>query len=203
MELTILHFFESIHTPILNKIMFYITMLGEKGIFWIVIALLMLFVLPKRYRKVGLTMALALVFSIIVCNLFLKNMIQRDRPFWIDPTFENLFGYFETIDDWSFPSGHTAASFAAAVAIRMWRKVEGNIAIIIAVLIAISRMYLCVHFPTDVLVSTGLGIIFGIAAYHIVKWAINKFPKLRKIFKGGQSYLVLFGVDKKSKARRD
>ena len=192
MELVILHFFESLHTPVLDKIMYYLTMLGEKGIFWIIIALLFLFVLPKRYRKVGLTMAFALIFSIVISNLFLKNMIQRDRPFWADPTFENLFNYFDTIDDWSFPSGHTAASFGAAVAIRMWRKAEGNIAIIIAVLVALSRMYLTVHYPTDVLFSVILGIIYGIAAYYLTKWLINKFPKARRVFKGGQSYLTFF-----------
>ena len=192
MELTILHFFESLHNPILDKIMYYITMFGEKCIFWIVIGLLTLFVLPKRYRKVGLTVAIALVFSIIFCNLLLKNIIQRDRPFWTDPTFENLFGYFDTIDDWSFPSGHTSASFAAAVAIRMWRKVEGSWAILIACLVAISRVYLTVHYPTDVLVSVVLGIIYGIVAYYLVNWMINKFPRMRKVFKGGQSYLELF-----------
>lgn len=192
MELTILHLVESIHTPILDRIMYYITLLGDKGIFWIVIGLLMLFVMPKRYRKVGLTVAIALIFSVIMCNLVLKNAFQRDRPFWTDPTFENLFNYFDTIDDWSFPSGHTSASFAAAVAIRMWKKVEGNLAIVLAILIALSRIYLTVHYPTDVLVSLVLGIIYGIVAYYLVKWMINKSPRMRKVFKGGQSYLELF-----------
>lgn len=196
MELAILHAVEAIHTPILDKIMYGITMLGEKGIFWIVIGLLMLFVLPKRYRKVGLSVAIALILSIIVCNLMLKNIIQRDRPFWADPSLQILFDYSETIDDWSFPSGHTSASFAAAVAIRMWRKLEGNIAIILAVLVAISRVYLCVHYPSDVLVSIVLGTCCGLAGYFLGKWMINKFPALRQIFKGGRSYLSIFKTDK-------
>lgn len=196
MELAILHAFEAIHTPILDRFMYYITLLGDKGIFWIIVGFAMLFFLPKRYRKVGFTVAIALVLSVIMCNLILKNAFQRDRPFWVDPSFENLFNYFETIDDWSFPSGHTSASFAAAFAIRMWKKKEGTIAIILAALIAISRMYLCVHYPTDVLVSLILGSIYGIAAYFIAKKLIDISPRMRAVFKGGQSYLTLIrGVD--------
>ena len=196
MELAILHAFEAIHTPILNYIMYGITLLGDKGIFWILVALVMLFALPKRYRKIGFTMAIALILSIIVCNLILKNAFQRQRPFWVDTTFENLFNYFDTIDDWSFPSGHTSASFAGALAIRMWKKREGIIAIIIAALISISRLYLCVHYPTDVLVSLILGSLCGVAAYFIAKKLIDVSPRMRAVFKGGQSYLVLVrGVD--------
>lgn len=191
MELAILHAFEAIHTPILNHFMYYITLLGDKGIFWIIVGIAMLFFLPKRYRKIGLTVAIALVLSVIMCNLILKNAFHRDRPFWVDTTFENLFNYFDTIDDWSFPSGHTSASFASALAIRMWKKREGIIAIILAALIAVSRLYLCVHYPTDVLVSLILGSLYGVVAYFIAKKLIDVSPRMRAVFKGGRSYLVL------------
>jgi len=197
MELTILHFFASLHNEILNTIMYICTLFGEKGIFWIVIALLFLFALPKRYRKVGVSVGIALLLSIVVCNLLLKNITARPRPFWVDPTLidadlESRFHLYSKIDDFSFPSGHTSASIGAAVAIRMWRKWEGNVAIIIAVLVSLSRIYLCVHYPTDVLTSAALGVAFGIAGYYFSKWFINKWPITREIFKGGKSYFSIF-----------
>ena len=81
MELQILHWFESLHNPFLNPIMYGITMLGEKGIFLILVALAALTVLPKKYRKVGLTMAFALIISLIMCNGVMKNAFARVRPF--------------------------------------------------------------------------------------------------------------------------
>ena len=192
MEIVILHWFESMHVNVLNYFFYFMTLLGDKGIFWIVIALLMLLVLPKHYRKVGFAMAIALILSVIFCNLILKHAFERSRPFWIDDSFENLFGYFDTIDDYSFPSGHASASVAAAVAIRMWKTWEGNVAIIVAALISFSRIYLTVHYPSDVIVSCAMGVVFGIASYYITKAILDKFPRLRPAFKGNQSYKTIF-----------
>jgi len=85
---------------------------------------------------------------------------MRPRPFWIDPSF-NLLVTAPT--DFSFPSGHSSASFAGAVACLTQDRKKGVILVILAALIAVSRMYLTVHFPTDVLAGTILGIIYGIA----------------------------------------
>ena len=140
MELQVLHWFESLHNPVTDPIMYGITMLGEKGIFWILLALASLFIFPKKYRKAGLTMAFALILSLIMCNGIMKNMFARVRPFNADPTFENLYNVFATAKDWSFPSGHTSASFAAAAAFFMWYKKEGGVALVIAALISLSRL---------------------------------------------------------------
>lgn len=182
MELEILHWFESLHNPVLNPIMYFFTLLGEAGIFWILLTAAALFVLPKRYRKVGLTMAIALILSLIMCNGVMKNLFARVRPFDADPTFESLYNIFDGISDWSFPSGHTSASFAAALAIWMWRKKEGTAAIVLAALISLSRLYLTVHYPTDVLASLVLGSLYGVAAYFIVKLLFMRFPKIRTFF---------------------
>ena len=182
MELEILHWFESLHNPVLNPIMYFFTLLGEAGIFWILLTAAALFVLPKRYRKVGLTMAIALILSLIMCNGVMKNLFARVRPFDADPTFESLYNIFAGISDWSFPSGHTSASFAAALAIWMWRKKEGTAAIVLAALISLSRLYLTVHYPTDVLASLVLGSLYGVAAYFIVKLLFLRFPKIRTFF---------------------
>lgn len=203
MEIQILHWFESLHNPVLNPIMYGITALGNMGLFWILMALLCLTVLPKRYRKIGFTMAVALIFSVILCNGIMKNLWQRPRCFWengefmvIGNGFENLYNIFNSIDDFSFPSGHTSASFAAALAIFMWRKKEGIWAIVLASLISISRLYLTVHYPTDVLASLILGILYGIIAYYIVKALMKKFPKFADVLDGKVTYRSLIRKDK-------
>ncbi|MBQ4283338.1 MAG: phosphatase PAP2 family protein [Lachnospira sp.] len=169
MELQILHWFESLHNPVLDMIMYVITSLGNAGAIWIIMALVFVTVLRKRYGKAGWSIAIGLILSLIMCNLVMKNMFARVRPFDADPTFENLFGIFNGIDDWSFPSGHTSASFAAAAALFMWHKKEGTWALILATVIAFSRLYLTVHYPTDVLASIVLGTLYGIAGWFIVK----------------------------------
>lgn len=189
MEIQILHWFETLHNPITNPIFYVITTLGNAGWFWIVLAVLMLTVLPKKYKKVGLTMAIALILSLIFCNGIMKHLWARPRAFWVvgqnfvvGNEFENLYGIFNSIHDYSFPSGHSSASFAAAVSIFMWRKKEGSAALVLAALIAFSRLYFTVHYPTDVLVGTITGALYGVAAYFIVKALINKVPKLNAIF---------------------
>ena len=165
MELKILHWFEELHNPVLDFLMYQITCLGNGGLIWLVIAAAMLFVLPKRYRKTGATVVAALLISLVICNGIMKNLYQRVRPFHADPTFENLYRVFDRIYDWSFPSGHTSASFAAAVAIRLWNKKEGIGALVLAALISFSRLYLTVHYPTDVLASVVFGSAYGGMAY--------------------------------------
>lgn len=189
MEIQILHWFETLHNPITNPIFYVITTLGNAGWFWIVLAVLMLTVLPKKYKEAGLTMAIALILSLIFCNGIMKHLWARPRAFWVvgqnfvvGNEFENLYGIFNSIHDYSFPSGHSSASFAAAVSIFMWRKKEGSAALVLAALIAFSRLYFTVHYPTDVLVGTITGALYGVAAYFIVKALINKVPKLNAIF---------------------
>ena len=189
MEIQILHWFETLHNPITNPIFYVITTLGNAGWFWIVLAVLMLTVLPKKYKKAGLTMAIALILSLIFCNGIMKHLWARPRAFWVvgqnfvvGNEFENLYGIFNSIHDYSFPSGHASASFAAAVSIFMWRKKEGSAALVLAALIAFSRLYFTVHYPTDVLVGTITGALYGVAAYFIVKALMNKVPKLNAIF---------------------
>ena len=198
MEIQILHWFESLHNPVLNPVMYAITSLGDKGLFWILMAVLCMTVLPRKYRKVGFTMMIGLILSVIFCNLIMKNIWHRPRCFWLDGQycvisneFENLYNIFAGINDYSFPSGHTSASFAAALAVFMWRKKEGIYTIVLASLIAISRLYLTVHYPTDVLVSLILGSLYGIAAYYIAKRLFKKFPAFGEVMEGRASYKTL------------
>ncbi len=154
----------------LDAVMPVITVLGDAGIFWIALAVIMLF-FPK-YRKTGLAMGAALLIGLLICNVTLKPLIARPRPYDYQLTH---FG--KTIEllisaqhDFSFPSGHTLASFEAATVLMIRTKKMGVPALILATLIAFSRMYLYVHYPTDVLFSVVLGI--GIA--FLGNWLVEK-----------------------------
>lgn len=142
---------------VLDVLMPIITVLGDAGIFWIAVSAVLL-CLPK-YRKAGLGMGIALLMGVVLCNIILKPLIGRIRPY--DYQLEHFGKTIEllvaTPHDFSFPSGHTIASFEAAVALTVRHKKLGAAALVLAVLIAFSRMYLYVHYPTDVLASVVLG----------------------------------------------
>ena len=147
----------------LDAVMPFITHLGTGGILWIALALAL--ICAKKYRRAGLTVAAALILCLIFCNLLLKNLVARPRPFDINTGAALLI---RPPTDFSFPSGHTAASFASAAAL-LWsgNKRMGGGAAVIAVLIAFSRLYLYVHYPSDVLAGAALGVILAFAAYKI------------------------------------
>ena len=155
--------------PFMDAVMPAITMLGDAGIFWIAIAVVLLLI-PK-YRKVGLGMGFALIFGLIVCNLTLKPLLQRMRPY------DYQLAYFgkqiqllvETPHDFSFPSGHTVASFEGATVLLLNNKKVGIPAMVLAALIAFSRLYLYVHYPTDVIFGVILGVTFGILGNMLAK----------------------------------
>lgn len=155
--------------PVLDTLMPIITVLGDAGIFWICVAVVLLFF--KKYRRIGLGMAFALIMGLVVCNMILKPGVARIRPYDFQ---EEHFGIvikllIERQHDFAFPSGHTIASFEACTVLMLGNKKMGIPATILAVLIAFSRLYLYVHYPSDVLVSIVLGTIFGILGYQIAK----------------------------------
>ncbi len=156
--------------PFLDTVMPAITLLGDAGIFWIALAVLCLF-FPK-YRKMGLSMGLSLLIGVLICNVTLKPLVGRIRPY--DYQWE-VFGkeiplLIAAQHDFSFPSGHTIASFEAAVAITLHNKKLGIPALILASLIAFSRLYLYVHYPTDVLAS----VILGTGIAFLGAWLVKK-----------------------------
>lgn len=140
----------------LDKIMPLITVLGDGGAFWIACAVLM--ILLKKYRKAGFSAAIALIFGLVICNMILKPTVARIRPYDYQEQLGIMINLLiEKEHSLSFPSGHTIASFEAATAILLRHKKLGIAAMILAILIAFSRMYLYVHYPTDVLASVVLG----------------------------------------------
>lgn len=172
MEIKILDFIQNMRTPIGDSIMCFITDLGNAGMIWIVLTVILLLI-PKT-RKSGFIMVAALILDAILCNGILKNAFARVRPCDVNPAVDLLIPRPE---DYSFPSGHTAASFAAVSALffagekKLWKP-----ALLLAVLIAFSRLYLYVHYPTDVLGGIAVGVICGYAGMRLVK----QLFKLRK-----------------------
>ena len=153
----------------LDKIMPLITVLGDGGAFWIACAVLMM--LLKKYRKAGISAGLALIFGLVICNMILKPTVARIRPYDYQEQLGIIINLLiEKEHSLSFPSGHTIASFEAATAILLRHKKLGIAAMILAILIAFSRMYLYVHYPTDVIASVFLGI--GLA--FLASWIVNK-----------------------------
>ncbi len=149
-----------------------ITLFGDAGIFWIACAVALLFI-PK-YRKVGLAMGAALAMGLVVCNITMKPLIARPRPYdyireMAEYGYKNIQLLVATPHDFSFPSGHTLASFEAATVLLINDKRLGIPAMILAVLIAFSRLYLYVHYPTDVIFSVFLGIGFAFLGNYLVK----------------------------------
>ena len=112
MELNILDWFQTLHTPILDKIMTSITKLGDVGIFWIILTLLFL-IIPKM-RKTGIIMAAALIMDLLICNVAVKNLVARTRPYDVNTSVQLLVA---KLHDYSFPSGHTASAFALATSV--------------------------------------------------------------------------------------
>ena len=165
MELDNLRAIQSIHTQILDKIMIVITTLGDAGIFWILVSVILLFF--KKYRKIGVASLGALVLSLIFTNGIIKNLFDRVRPFMYDEAIRQSLLIKEPFDS-SFPSGHTSASIAAAVSIFIFNKKWGTAAIVLALMIGFSRLYLFVHFPTDVLTGLIAGILYAIISALIV-----------------------------------
>ena len=152
----------NLQSGIMDKIMPIVTVFGDGGIFWIAWAVL-LFLIPKT-RKTGLGMAFSLTMGLLLCNLTLKPLVARIRPY--DLQWE-LYGreialLAGKMHDFSFPSGHTIASFEAATVLLKNSKKMGIPAMILAIAIAFSRLYLYVHYPTDVLASIVLGIILAL-----------------------------------------
>ncbi len=159
--------------PFGDAVMPMVTHLGDAGILWILIAAAMLF-FPK-YRRTGIAMGAALLMGVFLCNVTLKPLVARPRPF----DYQLLhFGkeiplLISAPADFSFPSGHTIASFEAAAVITLRHRKLGLPALVLACLIAFSRLYLYVHYPTDVLFSVALGT--GIAFF--ANWAVTRLFK--------------------------
>lgn len=156
---------ENFRSPFLDKIMPMITSLGNLSFIWIISGIILFSM--KKYRKYGCMLFLSLILCALIGNLTLKPLVARVRPFNAYPLIDGLL--IKAPNDYSFPSGHTMCSFAPAVVLFYFNKKIGSGALIVSMLIAFSRLYLYVHYPSDVFAGMVIGIINGIAAIFIMK----------------------------------
>lgn len=163
---------EHIRNPYLTPFMKRISMLGNAGMIWVLIVLILL--LWKSKREVGILVLTSILINVVINNFFLKNIVARTRPYERIPEIKLLL---HKAVDYSFPSGHSSCSFAAAVVMflclpRRW----GIPALILATLIALSRLYVGIHYPTDV--------AFGIMSGSLIGYMVGGYGKNKFLQKG-------------------
>lgn len=166
----------TLRSPLFDPIVLFFTNLGSAGALFILLTALLL-VFP-RTRRVGLATALALLCSLLFTNLILKNLFQRVRPWEAFDFLRNMVVERDT----SFPSGHTSAAFAFALAVvragpKEWRGSKLAV-VVLALLMGLSRLYVGAHYPTDVLAGALVGSLAGVTGWYLSTLLLRRFPKL-------------------------
>lgn len=163
LDQTILYWIQdNLSCGLLDLLMPKLTLLGSGGAIWLLAAGGML--CTKKYRRQGVILLAGLAVGVLVGNVCLKNLIARPRPCWLDNSVKLLVS---SPTDYSFPSGHTLASTIGATVLTKTDRRFGWAAIPIAAIIAFSRLYLFVHFPSDILAGAVLGVAIGEAVYYL------------------------------------
>lgn len=157
---------EYVRNAFLTPIFIVITNMGNSGAIWLAVSFLMLFF--KKTRKAGIMSLAALLSAFIIDNVILKHLVARIRPYEVIPGLQILI---QKQKDYSFPSGHTGSSFASAVVLfKALPKKFGIPALILAGLIGFSRLYVGVHYPSDVIGGAIIGSILAIIIWKLFKW---------------------------------
>lgn len=177
-EFEFLSFLQGLHNPVVDSLMIAFSALGSGGVIWFVMVSFLLF--RKEYRRVGVEALVSLAISFVIANLILKLAVNRVRPF---VTYDALVPLGLHPIDSSFPSGHTSSSFAVALVIFFHRDMFGErrwmgiVPVVIAALIAFSRLWNVVHYPTDVVAGIAVGVLSAYVAEWISKrYLVKYFP---------------------------
>ena len=158
----------------------FITRLGDHGMLWIAVALALLAF--RRTRRLGLTCAISMAIGLVLTNLVIKNWVARVRPYEVVEGLRCLVGAQK---DFSFPSGHTTNGLACAwVIFRRAPRRYGAPALALAIVIALTRLYVGVHYPTDVLGGAVIGLACAAIALRLEPWLEKKLPALGRILQG-------------------
>lgn len=163
--------------PFLDAFMPVVTACGDHGLIWIIAGILLL-IFPKT-RRWSVTLLVTLAVTWAICEFGVKNLVARPRPFIVDSSYMLLIA---APASFSFPSGHALSSFLAATVITRAPVARGwkIAAWVMAVAIAFSRLYLFVHFPTDVLAGAIIGTLAGLLGVYISnRIASNKSQRAR------------------------
>ena len=173
MDFDILYAIQNLRCEFLDKFILGLTSLvGDYGQLWAVVGAVMLFF--KKTRKCGIVMLISYALVFIGGQFVLKDLIARERPCVIDQTVELIV---DLKTSYSCPSTHTAWAFAAATSVFLHFKKWGIGLFVVAAVIGFSRLYLFMHFPTDVLFGAALGAAFAVGAYYLVRVITKKRVK--------------------------
>lgn len=153
---------DNMKTQTMDVVMKKITSIGDYGLIWIIVSIIL--ILSASKKKYGYIMVISFILCVLIGNAGLKPLVERVRPFEINKMIEILIA---KPTDFSFPSGHTMSSFASAIILLYMDKRIGIFALLLAISIGFSRLYLFVHFPTDVLAGMVIGVIIGIISIKI------------------------------------
>lgn len=164
----------NISNPILDFIAILISSFGTLCILWAVLTVI--FLIIKKTRRLGVAMLISFALSFIIGSCIIKPVVARIRPYDVNTAIQLIV---RPEMDYSFPSGHTLFAFSSATVIFMRYRKVGIFFLIFAVLMGLSRLYLYVHFPTDVICGALLGIIIGIASHYFEK-QIHRLGNKRK-----------------------
>ncbi len=178
-EMGILYAIQNIHTVFQDK--FFLILMdvtGSYGQLWAFLAVVLLFF--KKTRKIGFTVLVSYALVFLCGQFVLKDLIARPRPCHIDETVALLVS---RPSSYSCPSTHSGWAFAAAASVFAWNKKYGIITCVVALLVAFGRLYLFVHFPTDVLFGIALGVGFAVAAYYTVKAVSDRISERKNVLK--------------------
>ena len=172
MEFSILYAIQNLHTPFLDQLILKLTdIVGSYGEIWLIAAAVML--TNRKTRRCAYTMLISYLLVFGIGQFVLKDLVARVRPCQIDTAVALLV---ERPTSYSFPSTHAAWAFAAATSVFLYHKKAGIAVLVLAALIALSRLYLFVHFPSDVLGGIVLGVLAALVAKVIVNAVEKKIP---------------------------
>lgn len=163
-DLAALDALQTIHNAFLNYFLAVFTYMGAGGLVWIVLALS--FMSIKKTRRLGMTCAAGLISELLFNEILIKNLVKRTRPFILNPGIDTIV---TRPSSYSFPSGHSCTAFVAATVIFCYNKKWGVAAYVVSALIAFSRNYFYIHYPTDVIVGALEGILIGIVTTKLME----------------------------------
>ena len=156
-------------SPLLDTVMVALSLMAYHAAFWALLAILM--VVSKGHRRPGIAILVSLLMTYVVVELVIKTLIHRERPYIA----EGLTPIIVYSLSYSFPSGHTAYSFASATVVAMYYGKWGIPAFVLASMIGISRIYLAMHWPTDVVAGAMIGIVVAIVCVTLLRRSIPYF----------------------------
>ncbi|MBR6045281.1 MAG: phosphatase PAP2 family protein [Ruminococcus sp.] len=168
-DLLVLEAVGDMRNPVLTFILRIFTHLADAGIFWIFVCLML--ILYPRTRRIGIFAAVALAAQVLLGEVLIKHIVCRERPFFYVPSIDTIINHPTS---YSFPSGHTSASFAVSLSVLFQNRKLGLPLLVAAFLIGFSRMYFMVHYPTDVICGMLLGTLTAIAVFFILGYLSKK-----------------------------